>query len=266
MRLLLVTAGVLLLGGCAVSEPFGSGDGPPDRPRDVSDVSEPVPRAEPRSRYGNPESYEVNGRRYQVMESADDFVQRGIASWYGKKFHGRRTSSGEPYNMYAMTAAHKRLPLPSYVRVRNLRNGRAVTVKVNDRGPFIDNRVIDLSYAAASRLDMLGEGTAPVEIRVLRPGESPAEPAPAESRQPAEEVAYFVQLGAFADRDNASRLRARAEAARPPAPVALSTTRRADGARLYRVRLGPLRDAATVDRVTERLAAHGIVDTHVVVE
>lgn len=265
MRLLLA-ATVLLLGGCAVSEPFGSGDGPPDQPRDVSDVREPVPRDEPRSRYGNPDAYEVNGRRYQVMTSADDFVQRGIASWYGKKFHGRRTSSGEPYDMYAMTAAHKRLPLPSYVRVRNLRNGRAVTVKVNDRGPFVDNRIIDLSYAAASRLDMLGEGTAPVEIRVLRPGEDAAETAPAATAEPAGEVAYFVQLGAFADRGNATRLRARAEAAQPPAPVALSAIRRDDGARLYRVRLGPLRDVAAVDRVTERLAAHGIVNTHVIVE
>ncbi|MBA1149441.1 septal ring lytic transglycosylase RlpA family protein, partial [Ectothiorhodospiraceae bacterium WFHF3C12] len=203
MRHLLVAASMLLLAGCAVSEPFGSGDGPPDQPRDVSNVREPVPRDEPRSRYGNPESYEVNGRRYQVMESADDFVQRGIASWYGKKFHGRRTSSGESYDMYAMTAAHKRLPLPSYVRVRNLRNGREVTVKVNDRGPFIDNRIIDLSYAAANRLDMLGDGTAPVEIRVLRPGEDAEEPAAA----PAGDVAYFLQLGAFADRGNASRLR-----------------------------------------------------------
>jgi rare lipoprotein A len=266
MRAVLAAA-ILALGGCAVSEPFGSGDAPPDRPRDVSDVPEPTPRDEPRSRYGNPESYEVNGQRYHVLESGDGFVQRGIASWYGKKFHGRRTSSGETYDMYAMTAAHKELPLPSYVRVRNLRNGREITVRVNDRGPFIDNRIIDLSYAAASRLDMLGDGTAPVEIRVVRPGEPnpPAKPRPAEPVTDTD-VAYYVQLGAFADRNNANRLRARARAAEPTIQVELSTTRREDGAELYRVRLGPLPDAAAVDRLTEKLAAHGLVDTHVTVE
>ncbi len=128
-----------------------------------------VPRAEPLSKYGNPASYEVFGKRYYTMKSSQDFVQRGIASWYGKKFHGRRTSSGEEYNMYAMTAAHKELPLPTYVQVTNLKNRKQIVVRVNDRGPFHDNRVIDLSYSAAIKLDIVKQGTGLVEVRALDP-------------------------------------------------------------------------------------------------
>ena len=128
-----------------------------------------VPRIEPLSKYGNPVSYEVFGKRYYTMKSSQDFVQRGIASWYGKKFHGRRTSSGEKYNMYAMTAAHKELPLPTYVQVTNLKNGKKIVVRVNDRGPFHDNRVIDLSYSAATKLDIVSQGTGLVEVRALDP-------------------------------------------------------------------------------------------------
>ena len=132
--------------------------GVPDRPPpvavDVSNIPEPVPRREPRARWGNRPTYTVLGRTYRVMESAEGFVERGIASWYGYKFHGRHTSSRERYDMCAFTAAHKTLPLPSYVRVTNLENGRSVVVRVNDRGPFHEGRIIDLSYAAATRLDM----------------------------------------------------------------------------------------------------------------
>lgn len=138
-------------------------------PTDIDRVPDAVPRAEPRSRYGNPESYEVFGRRYHVLASAEGYRERGIASWYGEKFHGRRTSSREPYDMYAMTAAHKTLPLPTYVRVTHLENGRSVIVRVNDRGPFVDSRIIDLSYAAAARLGMVEDGHAPVEVVALQP-------------------------------------------------------------------------------------------------
>jgi len=267
MRLVLVTAVTLLLAGCGVTRPFGSGDGPPARPRDVSNVPDAVPRDHPRSRYGNPDSYEVDGRRYQVLESADGFVQRGIASWYGKKFHGKRTSSGEPYDMYAMTAAHKTLPLPSYVTVKNLRNGREVTVKVNDRGPFVDNRIIDLSYAAAAKLGMLNTGTAPVEIRLAGsngPADT-AEPEPGNSVESGD-VTYFLQLGAFGQRGNADRLRARAQAAQSSTDVRVTPLHRDHGPDLYRVRVGPLDSVDAVDRMTQRLAAHGMLNTQVVVE
>ena len=133
-----------------------------------------MPRYEPRSRYGNPPFYDVFGKRYFVLSSSADYVERGVASWYGPGFHKVRTSTGEPYDMYGMTAAHKTLPLPAYVRVTNLQNGRSVVVRVNDRGPFVGNRIIDLSYTAAAKLDMLRNGTAMVEVRSVGPTAPPA--------------------------------------------------------------------------------------------
>jgi rare lipoprotein A len=154
----------LLIASCA------SVDGPPvvrsplPAPRELPDAA---PRTDAPSARGNPESYVVLGKRYFVLPTNQGYVERGIASWYGTKFHGRSTSNGERYDMYAMTAAHKTLRLPAYARVTNLRNGKQVVVRVNDRGPFHDNRVIDLSYAAAQKLEMAGEGTALVEIEVV---------------------------------------------------------------------------------------------------
>jgi rare lipoprotein A len=139
---------------------------PPAAPQSIPDA---VPRVEPRSRYGNPPYYDVFGKRYYVLSSGSGYVERGVASWYGPGFHKLRTSTGEPYDMYGMTAAHKTLPLPAYVRVTNLQNGRSVVVRVNDRGPFVGNRIIDLSYTAAAKLDMLRDGTAMVEVRELDP-------------------------------------------------------------------------------------------------
>lgn len=188
----LLAGGALLIGGCA-SQPSaptgghskapasGSGgyyqdDGPPaDENIDVDSIPDAVPRNEPPSRYGNPDSYEALGKRYYVMASAAGFTQTGRASWYGKQFHGRRTSSGEPYNMFKMTAAHKRLPIPSYVRVTNLDNGKQAIVRVNDRGPFHDGRIIDLSYVAARRLGVVTQGSAPVRIETVTPASMRAE-------------------------------------------------------------------------------------------
>jgi rare lipoprotein A len=140
---------------------------PAERPPPPDSVPDMVPRIEPRSRNGNPPFYDVMGKRYFVLSSGVGYVERGVASWYGPGFHKVRTSTGEPYDMYAMTAAHKTLPLPAYVRVTNLQNGRSIVVRVNDRGPFVGNRIIDLSYTAASKLDMLRNGTAMVEVRTL---------------------------------------------------------------------------------------------------
>jgi peptidoglycan lytic transglycosylase len=141
----------------------------PPPPAHVQDVPDAIPRLEPRALYGNPPFYDVFGKRYYVMASSVGYVERGVASWYGPGFHKERTSVGEPYDMYGMTAAHKTLPLPAYVRVTNLQNGRSCVVRVNDRGPFVGNRIIDLSYTAAAKLDMLRDGTAMVEVRVLQP-------------------------------------------------------------------------------------------------
>jgi rare lipoprotein A len=163
----LIAGGLLaLLSGCAST---GGGDGPPTDSPDYSHVPDAVPKVEPKSKYGNPKSYVVFGKRYYTKASARGHVEKGLASWYGKKFHGRRTSSGERYNMYAMTAAHKSLPLPTYAEVTNLDNGRSVVVKVNDRGPFHRGRVIDLSYAAARKLGVVRRGTAMVEVRSIDP-------------------------------------------------------------------------------------------------
>jgi rare lipoprotein A len=140
---------------------------PPEAPPAPESVPEVVPRMEPRSRNGNPPFYDVFGKRYFVLSSSVGYLERGVASWYGPGFHKVRTSIGEPYDMYGMTAAHKTLPLPAYVRVTNLQNGRSVVVRVNDRGPFVGNRIIDLSYTAAAKLDMLRNGTAMVEVRSL---------------------------------------------------------------------------------------------------
>ena len=134
---------------------------------------DPSPRPEAKSRYGNGPVYEVLGKRYTVMHSASGYKERGVASWYGHKFHGNLTSNREVYDMHAMTAAHKTLPLPTYVRVRNLSNGKTVIVRVNDRGPFVHNRIIDLSYSAAKKLDMIGSGTSLVEVEAITFDEQP---------------------------------------------------------------------------------------------
>jgi rare lipoprotein A len=146
-------------------------------------VPDAVPRIEPHARNGNPPFYSVFGKRYYVLSSSVGYRERGVASWYGPGFHKVRTSMGEPYDMYGMTAAHKTLPLPAYVRVTNLQNGRSVVVRVNDRGPFVGNRIIDLSYSAAAKLDMLRNGTAMVEVRALDASAPP--PVITASRTPA---------------------------------------------------------------------------------
>ena len=154
-------------------------DGPPARKVNVASIPNATPKQEPLSRYGNPPSYHVRGKRYSVMREARGYKQRGVASWYGTKFHKHRTSSGEPYDLYAMTAAHKSLPLPSYVKVTNLENGREIVVRVSDRGPFHDNRIIDLSYVAAKKLGIVGRGTGLVEIETITDDNTPRAPHPA---------------------------------------------------------------------------------------
>jgi rare lipoprotein A len=243
-------------------------DGPPPAPVDASLVPDAVPRVEARSAYGNPSSYEVDGQRYYVMASSAGYVERGIASWYGSKFHGRRTSSGELYDMNAMTAAHPTLPIPTYVEVTNLRNGRKVIVKVNDRGPFLRNRLIDLSYVAAEKLGITAEGTGLVEVRAIDPARvgTPDIKAASVSTAPRDAADLYLQVGAFADRDNAERLSQRVTSLTPGAGIQISEGI-ADKARgpIYRVRIGPLPSVEEVDRLTRKLTDIGILDSHVVI-
>lgn len=256
------------LGACSsLPKAPASGDSAGARTNiDLDAIDDAVPRIEPRSRYGNPPYYEVSGRRYYVRASSEDYVERGIASWYGAKFHGRRTSSGEPYDMYAMTAAHTTLPLPTYVRVTHLRNGRSVVVKVNDRGPFHDNRLIDLSYVAALKLGIVSEGTGLVEVRALKADEAKetlasVDPAPA----PRDKSTVYLQVGTFSDRDKAERLSQRIAEAAPHRKVQVRKAD-AEGRTLYRVRLGPLADADEIDRVKRELDGLGIKDARVLVD
>lgn len=144
-------------------------DGPPEVDQDVTHIPNALPKLEPISKYGNPPIYTALGNKYKTMKSSDGYEAEGTASWYGRKFHGQRTSSGEPYDMFAMTAAHKSLPLPTYATVTNLDNGREVIVKINDRGPFVHNRLIDLSYAAAKKLGIHSTGTGRVRITAIDP-------------------------------------------------------------------------------------------------
>ncbi len=221
------------------------------------------PRAEPKSKYGNPSSYVVLGKTYHTMLSAEGFTERGTASWYGKKFHGRKTSSGEIYDMYRMTAAHKHLPLPTYVEVTNLRNKRRVIVKVNDRGPFHDDRIIDLSYAAARKLGIVDQGTGYVEVKALTPGEGRTADV-VTSGVPQVGAPQFLQIGAFADRTNAERLGARLRAA---VSVGVHIDESISmGKSLFKVKLGPLERADFTEDLMATLVTLGIARRHFVTQ
>jgi rare lipoprotein A len=241
-------------------------DDAPANPRDVSNVPDAVPRAEPPSRYGNPKSYKVYGKTYYPLATSKNYTARGTASWYGTKFHGKRTSSGEPYDMYAMTAAHKTLPLPTYVEVANLKNGRSVIVKVNDRGPFHDDRLIDLSYSAATRLDILPYGTGQVEIRAIDPEQTtdstmPADTTPATTQ---ENAALYLQVGAFSSRGNAQRLQDDLQSQNIGAIRIVETTTAAGT--FFKVQVGPLASHMEANRVTQELKTLGINNSHSIVQ
>ncbi|MGH8581722.1 MAG: septal ring lytic transglycosylase RlpA family protein [Gammaproteobacteria bacterium] len=304
---LTVLSGLVLLGGCSVAPVREAAI----KDIDVTRIPNAVPRAEPRSRYGNPESYEVFGERYFPIKSSEGYFERGFASWYGPDFHLRRTSSGETYDMYQMTAAHRILPLPTYVEVTNVENGRKAVVRVNDRGPFKDDRVIDLSYTAAKKLGVYARGTALVELRALRPpvrrrkvirheaalaappaspgpvpetgrgraaeatplsaagtlAQSPvppqwapstARPGPIETRAPSEvsRPALYLQVAAFRDAARAAALRERLLVT-VGHTVRIHRGMYADKP-VYRVQVGPLRNAGSADQLTVRLAPLGL--------
>ncbi len=200
-------------------------------------LPDPKVTVEPRGKRGNGPVYTVWGKQYRVMDSAKGFRQEGLASWYGTKFHGRLTSSGEPFDIYKLTAAHRNLPLPSYVRVTNLANGRKTVVRVNDRGPFHGDRIIDLSYAAAVKLGFHKQGTSRVLIEVLEPEQAPEK--------------YLVQAGAFAEFNRADRSQRELEELTGLRGVVVKIP--TDG--FYRVQLGPVRSGAQLERVTALLQA-----------
>jgi len=235
---------LLALAGCA-REPLRPA--PPSAPVPAPGTAA-VPHDEPRSKYGNPPFYGVGGRRYAVLQTAAGYVEQGVASWYGPDFHGGRTATGETYDMNAMTGAHPTLPLPTWVRVTNLENGRSVVVRLNDRGPFAKDRIIDLSRAAAEQLDIVRKGTARVEVRSLAAGDT----APPPAAMPA----YYAQAGAFGSRDNAEALATRLrEAGIAGVTVTESTV---DGRPVFRVRAGPASSFAEFDALAERMRLAGV--------
>jgi rare lipoprotein A len=245
-------------------------DSTPAQVPDIDRIPEPVPRDEPRSVYGNKSPYTVLGETYRVLPSCKDYDERGLASWYGNKFHGYTTSNFEKYDMYAYSAASKVLPIPCYVRVTNLENGRSAIVRVNDRGPFVANRIIDLSFVAAVKLGVYPKGTAMVEVRGIDPGhpQRSAEPArgstvptaPGKTPKPL----LYLQVGAFADPANAERAAAKVRAARLGNVTVVAA--QIGGKTLRRVRLGPLRDAAEADALAPRLRALGLGEPQVSVD
>lgn len=225
---------------------------------DFSKIPEPVPKPEPRSRYGNKSPYRVNGETYHVLPSAAGYDERGIASYYGSKFNGYKTSDFETYDMYKFSAASKVLPLPSFARVTNLKNGKSVIVRVNDRGPFVPNRIIDLSLAAAVRIGIWPAGTGLVEVQGIDPAHPHAEPravAAVKSRSGGSPELY-VQVGAFADSGNAEKLASRLRRLKlGPVRVVAGTS---NGRTLQRVQIGPLPDVDAVDRTTAKLDSLGL--------
>lgn len=256
--------------GCTSTGPIEPSDDAPANPIDVSNVPNATPRSEPLSRYGNPSSYVVYGKRYYTLASSKDYQAQGTASWYGTKFHGKRTSSGEPYDLYGMTAAHKTLPLPTYVEVTNLDNGRSVIVKVNDRGPFHDDRLIDLSYTAASKLDILATGTGKVKVRAIDTGEPPPTLAPT-AAQPflqesdlAEGETLYLQVGAFSSQENAIRMQNEIQSQNIGTVRIVEVT--VNNRILYKVQVGPFASIREADQVTRALKPLGINESRSIVQ
>lgn len=233
-----------------------SKDAYPDLPPDVSDVPDAEPREEARAASGNRPVYEVWGKSYRVLDDPRGYRNEGTASWYGEKFHGYTTASGEIYDMYKMTAAHRSLPLPTYARVTNPDNGRSVIVKVNDRGPFHEDREIDLSYAAAARLDILGRGTGRVEVEAIDPVAWRAERQSDSSRN-AEGNASVANTSAIAPqaRETASSLATQTSqtASEQSEPVAPAGGANANGDRPVYLQVAALGSAAGAEALKARL-------------
>jgi rare lipoprotein A len=231
---------------------------------DISKLAEPVPKAERRALYGNKSPYTVLGQTYRVLPSASGYVERGIASFYGNKFHGYKTSSLENYDMYAFTAASKTLPLPSYARVTNLQNGKSVIVRVNDRGPFHQDRVIDLSYVAAVKIGIWPKGTGLVEVRGIDPGEPMPEPLPPVAVTTGHPPGIYLQVGAFSDPANAERVAQRLRLANFGQVQVVQSD--VNGRHVSRVRVGPLSDVERADDVTARIEDMGLPRPQVAVD
>lgn len=240
-------------------------DSGPKQEVDMSHIPDAVPRKEVRTIAGNKNPYTVLGKTYHLIKDETSYKERGYASWYGNKFNGFHTSNGEVYDMYAMTAAHKTLPIPSYVRVTNVKNGKSVVVRVNDRGPFHEGRIIDLSYAAAQRIGIAQAGTGLVDVEIVLP--SDAAPIPRRAETPAAPIeaalppGTFLQVGAFSSLPSAQQY---ANGLRTQLSIPVVILSSLSPKEIHRVRLGPFKDAASLQQARDQLARINIVNSHVV--
>jgi rare lipoprotein A len=248
----------LLVAGCVsqTSQPPIIKDGlPRNLPANLQNTPDAIPKWEPDSRYGNPESYVVFGKKYTPLKSRANYHKQGIASWYGKKFHGKRTSSGDPYDMFAMTAAHKTLPLPTYAQVTNVDNGKKVIVKINDRGPFHEGRIIDLSYAAAYKLGIADRGTGNVIVKVIEVEQSKL----SKPQSP-----MWLQIGAFSNQKNAEKLKNNTQQNSAIKNIII-TKKQSGKVELYRVKVGPLYSIEDADKVDQQLSQLGIKSSRLLI-
>lgn len=247
---------LVLLSACstppATEIPEEVSDSAPVRPIDAKDVEDAVPRPDSILAVGNKSPYTVLGVSYEILDDAKNYKERGIASWYGTKFNGHKTSNGEIFDLYQATAAHKTLPIPSYARVTNLNNGKSVVVRVNDRGPFHADRLIDLSYGAAVKLGYMEQGTAPVEVEVL-------DIIGVDDRRNSVGGSYrYLQLGAFGTEASAQRLRSEL-AGLVSVPIKVSPVQSGEKM-LFRVRVGPVANGEELKAVQRALADNGYSD------
>lgn len=281
---LLALSLALFLAGCASSPETDhssrysiSQDRAPSGNFDASGLSDAKPVYEAPRRAGNKSPYTVWGKQYQVLGSNDGYVARGTASWYGEKFHGHKTSNGETFNMYSMSAAHKSLRIPGYARVTNLDNGRSVIVRVNDRGPFHGDRLIDLSYAAAKKLGYQSRGTARVEVSAITVRQDGSMSLAGKPFMPGDAVNYpetqvvasgemttggdalFVQLGSFSSRGPAEKLRDRAQAV-VESPLRVRSIDTGSG-RFHRVQVGPFSDETSARKAQNLLESRGFAQS-----
>ena len=283
INILLILIGCIFLAACsgnkqkpaAKSEaPYNPNDGRyqhdkdfgPSEDIDLSHVPDAVPRYETRTKAGNRNPYTVLGQTYHLISDESSYRERGYASWYGNKFNGHNTSNGERYDMYAMTGAHKTLPIPSYVRVTNLDNGKSVVVRINDRGPFHKGRIIDLSYAAAQRIGIHKTGTGRVEVEIALPNDAAPIPRRADSKavahkEPALPAGTYLQVGAFGQKASAQQFAA-SVGSKLTFPVTINSSMQPK--QIHRVRVGPFTDAKSLQDARNQLARIKIFEAHVV--
>jgi rare lipoprotein A len=252
-KLVIVLTFSFNLTACSSFSVFEKQDGAPNRHVDVNKINSAVPKTEPLCKYGNPSSYTVNGNYYRTLKSSKGYEETGIASWYGTKFHNVLTSCREPYDMYKMTAAHTTLPLPTYVKVTNLENGKQIIVRVNDRGPFEKNRLIDLSYVAAKKLGILAKGTGLVRVTAIDPNTPKKISTKTIKISPQKRPKIYLQVGAFKNLQNANALASKINNSITAASCRVYSGHDSNKQLIYRVQVGPITKVNTADKITEQL-------------